>query len=207
MILVQWTFWDIRLFEVFLHTVIINRKTVKWAKNTICDTCALNSRRYEIFEILPHTVGISPKNDHMKREHELWYLCTELPEKWDFWSFSSYICIISRKTVKWTQNTICDTFALNTRRYEIFEVLLHTVVGSRKMVKLAENMICDTCALNSRRYEIFEVLPHTLVRSRKTVKWAQNTICDTFALNSRRSVIIEILHHTLVRSRKTVNWA
>ena len=80
----------------------------------------------------------------------------------------------------------CDNCALNSWRYEIFEVLLHTVVGSRKMVKLAENTICDTCAMNSRRYKIFEVLPHTLVISRKTVKWAQNTICHTCAVNLLR---------------------
>ena len=33
-------------------------KTVKSAKNTICDTWALNSRRYEFSDILDHTVVI-----------------------------------------------------------------------------------------------------------------------------------------------------
>ena len=33
-----------------------SRKMVKGAENTISDTSALNSRRYEIFEVLPHTV-------------------------------------------------------------------------------------------------------------------------------------------------------
>ena len=45
-------------FVTFLsHTVVISRKTVKSAKNTICDTCSQNSRRYEFFEIFaPKTV-------------------------------------------------------------------------------------------------------------------------------------------------------
>ena len=34
-----------------------------------------------------------------------------------------------------TQNTICDTFAVNLRRFKIFEVLPHTNVKSRKTVK------------------------------------------------------------------------
>ena len=60
--------------------------------------------------------------------------------------------------VKRARNTICDTCALNSWRYEIFEVVPHRVVKSRKTVKLAQNMNCDACALNSRKYETFEVL-------------------------------------------------
>ena len=36
-------------------------KTVNWADNTICDTCGLNSRTYDIFQVLAHTVVISRK--------------------------------------------------------------------------------------------------------------------------------------------------
>ena len=46
---------------VFGHTVVTNCKTVKSAKNTNCDTCALNSKRYEISDIVNHTVVISRK--------------------------------------------------------------------------------------------------------------------------------------------------
>ena len=68
------------------------------------------------------------------------------------------------------EKTICDTCALNSWRYEIFEVFPHTVVISRITVKSTQNTIWDTCAVNSRRYKIFEVFRHTVVISRKTVK-------------------------------------
>ena len=172
------------IFEILPHTIGISPKTVKWDENTNCDTCALNSRRYEIFEVFPHTVWSKTSKVSYLREF------SAQVSQIVFWVHLTVLrlitTVISRKTVKWTQNTICDTCALNSRRYEIFEVLLHTVVGSRKMVKLAEYTICDTWALNSRRYKIFEVLPHTLVISRKTVKWAQNTICHTCAVNLLR---------------------
>ena len=48
-------------------------------------------------------------------------------------------------------------WSLNLRRYEISEILGHTVVISRKTVKSAQNTICDTWALNSRSYEISEI--------------------------------------------------
>ena len=73
------------------------------------------------------------------------------------------------KTVNWAENTICDTCGLNSRTYDIFQVLAHTVVTSRKTVKWAENTICDTSTLNSLIYDIFEVLVHTSVITRKTV--------------------------------------
>ena len=38
--------------DIFPHTVVISRKTVKTAKNTICDTCAQNSWRYEFVTFL-----------------------------------------------------------------------------------------------------------------------------------------------------------
>ena len=46
---------------ILAQTVVISRKMVKGAQNTICDTCALNSRRYEIFEVFAHNVVISRK--------------------------------------------------------------------------------------------------------------------------------------------------
>ena len=43
-------------FDIFAHAVVINRKTVKSAENTICDISAQNSLRYEFFETFAHTV-------------------------------------------------------------------------------------------------------------------------------------------------------
>ena len=47
-------------FEIFAHTVVISRKTVKSAKNMICDSSE-NSRRYVFSDIFAHTVVISRK--------------------------------------------------------------------------------------------------------------------------------------------------
>ena len=47
--------------DIFAYTVVINRKTVKSAINTFCDTCAQNSWRYEFCDIFTHTVVISRK--------------------------------------------------------------------------------------------------------------------------------------------------
>ena len=52
-----------------------------------------------------------------------------------FLKFMLIMLLQAVKTVKWAENTICDTFALNSRRYEIFEVLTLTVVIRRKTVK------------------------------------------------------------------------
>ena len=45
------------MFIMLLQAV----KTVNWAENTICDTCGLNLRSYDILEVLAHTVVISRK--------------------------------------------------------------------------------------------------------------------------------------------------
>ena len=66
-------------------------------------------------------------------------------------------------------NTICDTCALNSRRYEYFGVKADKVVKSRKMVKKAENTSSDNSALNSWRFGSFEVSTLTVVISRKPV--------------------------------------
>ena len=89
----------------------------------------------------------------MSSEHDLWNLSTELTDI-EIFEILPHTVVISRKTVKWAENTICDTCALNSRRYEIFEVFPHTVVRSRKTVMEAEKTICDTSALNSGSYEI-----------------------------------------------------
>ena len=83
------------------------------------------------------------------------------------WKFMFTMLLQAVKTVNWAENTTCDTCGLNSRRYEIFEVLTLTVVTSRKTVKWAENTICDTCLFNYLRYEIFEVYVHNVVTSRK----------------------------------------
>ena len=48
--------------------------------------------------------------------------------------------------VKSAKNTIFDTYAQNSRRYEFCDIFAHTVLISRKTVKSAKNMIYDTCA-------------------------------------------------------------
>ena len=53
--------------KFFSHTVVIIRKTVKSAKNTTCDTCAQNSRRYEFSHIFAHTVVITKKKSNQLR--------------------------------------------------------------------------------------------------------------------------------------------
>ena len=124
--------------------------------------------------------------------------------RYDISEVFAHTVVSGRKTVIWTENTICDFCALNWGIYEVFEVLTHTVVISRKTVKWAENTICRFCALNSRRYESSEVITHTKRISRKTVKWAENTICDTCALNSRRYEIFGVKADKVV---KAVKWS
>ena len=60
---------------------------------------------------------------------------------------------MSRKTVKSAKNTIFDTCAKNSWRYESYDIFAHTVVLVGKTVKSAKNTICVTCAQNSRRDE------------------------------------------------------
>ena len=52
--------------DIFAYTVVISRETVKSPKNTIFDTCAQNSGRYEFCDLFTHTVRISRKwSDHI----------------------------------------------------------------------------------------------------------------------------------------------
>ena len=46
------------------QVLAISPGTVNSAKNTICDTCALNSRRQKIFDVLAHAVGITVKRSN-----------------------------------------------------------------------------------------------------------------------------------------------
>ena len=130
------------LFEVLPHTVVISTKTLKLAENTICYNCKLNSLRYDFFEVLLHTVVIKPQNGQISWEHDLWYLRSEFTEIWDLLNVLPHTVVISRKTVKWAENTICDTCALHSNRYYIFEILDHTNVINRKTGKWAEDTIC-----------------------------------------------------------------
>ena len=47
--------------EISGHTVVKSRKTVKYAKNTICDTFAWNSWSYEFIDISAPTLVRSRK--------------------------------------------------------------------------------------------------------------------------------------------------
>ena len=47
--------------EISTHTAVIRRKTVKSAKHTTSDTCAVKSRRYEFSDSSGHTVVINLK--------------------------------------------------------------------------------------------------------------------------------------------------
>ena len=48
-------------FDNLAHTVVISRKRANSARNTIFDTCAQNSRRYDFCDIFDDTVLISDK--------------------------------------------------------------------------------------------------------------------------------------------------
>ena len=47
-----------KICDIFPHTVVISCKTVKSAKNTICDTCAQFSLSYEFCYNFAHTVKL-----------------------------------------------------------------------------------------------------------------------------------------------------
>ena len=47
--------------DISSQTVVISRKTVKEAENTICDTCELKFQSYEFSDISTHIVLISGK--------------------------------------------------------------------------------------------------------------------------------------------------
>ena len=59
--LVHKTRGDMSFVTFSLIQLVISRKMGKSHKNTICDTCAQNSWRYEFSDIFAHTVVISRK--------------------------------------------------------------------------------------------------------------------------------------------------
>ena len=67
-------------FYVSANTVVISRKTVKSAKNTICDISAQISRRYEFCDIFAHTFVISRKTVKSAKNTTCDTWCTELEE-------------------------------------------------------------------------------------------------------------------------------
>ena len=105
--LVHKTRGDIEFSDIFAHTVVISRKTVKSGKNTFCDNCAQNSRRYEFCDLFTHTVRISRK---MVRSHRnsICDTCVQISRSYEFFDIFAYIVVISSKTVKSAKNTIFD---------------------------------------------------------------------------------------------------
>ena len=90
-----------------ITTVSVKRS--KSGKNTFCDICAQNSRRYEFCDLLTHTVRISRK---MVRSHwnSICDTCVQISRSFEFFDNFAYIVVISRKTVKSAKNTIFDFF-------------------------------------------------------------------------------------------------
>ena len=81
-----------------------------------------------------------------------------------FLDIFSYTVLISRETVKSPKNTIFDTCAQNSWRYEFSDIFAHTVVISRKTVKSAKNTIFDFCAQISKKYEFCDIFANTVVK-------------------------------------------
>ena len=108
-------FWKFRSYKCN------NRKTGKWAEDMICVTCELNLRRYEIFEVLPHTAVISHKMVKWA-ENTICDTCALNLRRYDIFQVLPHTVVIGLKTVKWAKNTICDTCALNSQEYEIFQL-------------------------------------------------------------------------------------
>ena len=52
---------DMSFVTFLFNTVVKGRKTVKSTRNTICDTCSQNSRRYQFCDIFPYIVVKSPR--------------------------------------------------------------------------------------------------------------------------------------------------
>ena len=69
-----------------------------------------------------------------------------------FVTFFAHTVVIRRKTVKSAKNTIFDTCAQKSRRYEFCDIFAHKFVRNRTTVKSARKTVCDTCAQNSPRY-------------------------------------------------------
>ena len=118
---------DMSFVNFFFHTVVIIRKTVKSAKNTIIDTCAQNSRRYEFSHLFAHTVVITEKKSNQLKTRFL-TIVLRAREDMSFLIFLFKQLLISRKNVKSAKNTIWDICAHNSWSYELCNIFAHTVV-------------------------------------------------------------------------------
>ena len=152
MILLHRTRADMSFLTFFLHTLVKSNKTVKSAKNTICDTCAQNSRRYEFCDIFVHTVVLSRKTVKSAK-NTFCDICAQNSLRYEFCDiFASYSCIMYVKL----SNKLRTRFVILVHRtravYEFCDIFAQTVVLGRETVKSSSNTICDTCAQNSRTY-------------------------------------------------------
>ena len=82
-------------FDIFAHTVLISRKTVKSAKKTICDTCAQNSRRDEFSDNFTHTVVISHKTVKSAK-NTICDTCAQNSRRYEFCDIFVHTVLISR---------------------------------------------------------------------------------------------------------------
>ena len=176
-------------FEIFL---VISHKTVKSAKNTICDTCAQNSRRYEFCDIFAHTVVISRKTVKLAKNT----ICDTWAQNLRrYISFVTFLLIQLIKDVK-RSNQIGTGFLILVHRtggdMSFLTFLLKQLEKSPKTVKSTKYTICEPCAQKSWRNELCDIFPHTVITNRKMVKSARNTIYDTCAQNSWRYEFCDI---------------
>ena len=81
--------------DIFFYTVLLSSKTVKSAKNTICDSCAQNSGRYEFGDIFVHTVVISRKMVKSAKNT----ICVTCEQNSRRYEFSDHICSYSSNKV------------------------------------------------------------------------------------------------------------
>ena len=72
--------------DILYHTVVISRKSVKSAKNTICDICAHNSLRYEFCDNFAHTVVFRHKTVKSAR-NTFCDTCAQNSWRYDFVTF------------------------------------------------------------------------------------------------------------------------
>ena len=92
----------------------MRRKTVNYAKNMICDSCALKWRRYEFSDISAHIVVISLETVK-EAKNTICVTCALKWRRYEFSDISGHTVVISRETVK-QANMIYDTSALKSRR-------------------------------------------------------------------------------------------
>ena len=72
---------------------------MKYDKNTICDTCSMNSGIDKICEIFPHTVVISCKTGKSEK-NTICDTCSQNSRRYDFFEIFAPKTVISRRTLK-----------------------------------------------------------------------------------------------------------